>query len=134
MKSVVTEPDVEEMATKKMSDSRSQLELDHLRATLEEIRAQIAGLSERVTGIEKQAAPAQPAASPVKAGTVSGSKTNSSVAVEAGITEEDVLAISAALAAWLGVQPHIRQIRLIRTNNWAEQGRVTIQTSHELHY
>jgi methylmalonyl-CoA carboxyltransferase large subunit len=44
-----------------------------------------------------------------------------------------VLAISAAIAAWLGVQAHIRQIRLIRSPAWAQQGRVTIQASHRLH-
>jgi hypothetical protein len=58
---------------------------------------------------------------------------NSSVAAAAGISEEELLAISAALAAWLGVQAHIRQIRLIRTGAWAQQGRVTIQASHRLH-
>jgi methylmalonyl-CoA carboxyltransferase large subunit len=58
----------------------------------------------------------------------------SSMAVEAGISEEEVLAISAALAAWLGVHAHIRQIRLIRTGAWAQQGRVTIQASHRLNY
>jgi methylmalonyl-CoA carboxyltransferase large subunit len=56
------------------------------------------------------------------------------VAVEAGISEEVVLAISAALAAWLGVHAHIRQIRLIRTGAWAQQGRVTIQASHRLYH
>jgi methylmalonyl-CoA carboxyltransferase large subunit len=58
----------------------------------------------------------------------------SSLATAAGITEQEVLAISAAVAAWLGVHAHIRQIRLIRTGAWAQQGRVTIQASHRLHY
>jgi methylmalonyl-CoA carboxyltransferase large subunit len=60
--------------------------------------------------------------------------TASSVAAAAGISEEEFLAISAALAAWLGVQAHIRQIRLIHTGAWAQQGRATIQASHRLHY
>ena len=58
----------------------------------------------------------------------------SSLAAAAGISEEELLAISATLAAWLGVQAHIRQIRLIRTGAWAQQGRVTIQASHRLYY
>jgi methylmalonyl-CoA carboxyltransferase large subunit len=49
-----------------------------------------------------------------------------------GITEEEVLAISAAVAAFLGVRAHIRQIRLVSTNAWAQQGRVYIQASHRL--
>jgi methylmalonyl-CoA carboxyltransferase large subunit len=116
-----------------MIDSSPQLELDQLRATLEDIRAQFRSLSERVTGIEKLASPAQSAAPVAKAETPGAPAAESSVAVAAGVTEEEVLAISAALAAWLGVQPHIRQIRLIHTSSWAQQGRVTIQTSHGLH-
>ena len=48
------------------------------------------------------------------------------------ITEEEVLAISAAIGAYLGVRAHIRQIRLVSTNAWAQQGRVSIQASHRL--
>jgi methylmalonyl-CoA carboxyltransferase large subunit len=53
--------------------------------------------------------------------------------VEPGITEEEVLAISAALGAYLGVRPHIKQIRLVRSAAWAQEGRVSIQASHRLH-
>ncbi|MEI9971586.1 MAG: hypothetical protein WDO73_05725 [Ignavibacteriota bacterium] len=49
-----------------------------------------------------------------------------------GITEEDVLAVSAAVAAYLGVRAHIRQIRLVSSGAWAQQGRVSIQASHML--
>ena len=38
--------------------------------------------------------------------------------------------ISAAIAAYLGVMPHIRQISLVGGAFWAQQGRVTIQASH----
>jgi methylmalonyl-CoA carboxyltransferase large subunit len=128
----VTGTDVQE-ATPKMSDSVPQLELDQLRSTVAELRVQLAGLSERVAGMEQLAQPAAKAA-PQAASVAEAPATNASVAAEAGITEEEVLAISAALAAWLGVHPHIRQIRLIRSGSWAQQGRVTIQTSHGLHY
>jgi methylmalonyl-CoA carboxyltransferase large subunit len=50
----------------------------------------------------------------------------------AGITEEELLAISAAIGAYLGVRAHIRQIRLLSSNAWAQQGRVSIQASHSL--
>ena len=49
-----------------------------------------------------------------------------------GITEEEILAISAAVAAYLGVRAHIKQIRLLSGNAWAQQGRVSIQASHML--
>jgi methylmalonyl-CoA carboxyltransferase large subunit len=40
--------------------------------------------------------------------------------------------IGAAIAAYLGKKPHIRQIRLLGTTGWAQQGRLTIQASHAL--
>jgi methylmalonyl-CoA carboxyltransferase 12S subunit len=49
------------------------------------------------------------------------------------LTEEQMLAISAALAAYLGVRVRIREIRLISSSAWAKQGRVSIQASHILH-
>jgi methylmalonyl-CoA carboxyltransferase large subunit len=48
------------------------------------------------------------------------------------LSEEIVLVISAAIAAFLGKKPRIRQIRLLGTAAWAQQGRVTIQASHAL--
>ncbi len=47
-------------------------------------------------------------------------------------TEELLAIISAALAAHLGVKPHIRQVRLLGGATWAQVGRVTIQASHVL--
>jgi hypothetical protein len=52
---------------------------------------------------------------------------------QAGITEDEILAISGALAAYFGVRVHIRQIRLIGSRAWAQEGRVSIQASHRLH-
>jgi methylmalonyl-CoA carboxyltransferase large subunit len=52
--------------------------------------------------------------------------------LEGGISEDEVLAISAAVAAYLGVRAHIRQIRLVSGGAWAQQGRVSIQASHQL--
>jgi methylmalonyl-CoA carboxyltransferase large subunit len=49
-----------------------------------------------------------------------------------GLSEELVLVLSAAIAAFLGKKPHIRQIRLLGTAAWAQQGRVMIQASHAL--
>ena len=46
------------------------------------------------------------------------------------LSEELVLVISAAIAAFLGKRPHIRQIRLLGSAAWAQQGRLTIQASH----
>jgi methylmalonyl-CoA carboxyltransferase 12S subunit len=51
-------------------------------------------------------------------------------AIETGVSEELIGVISAAIAAYLGVLPHIRQISLVGGDSWAQQGRVTIQASH----
>jgi methylmalonyl-CoA carboxyltransferase large subunit len=50
-------------------------------------------------------------------------------ALEPGV----VLAIAAAVAAYLGERAHVRQIRLISSQAWGQQGRVTVQASHTLH-
>ena len=96
-----------------------------LAMTLEQLQAQMAEISRRMKLLESQAGtPVQKAADtpvhtePAPAQTV--------------ITEEEVLAISAAIGAYLGVRAHIRQIRLVSTNAWAQQGRVSIQASHRL--
>lgn len=51
--------------------------------------------------------------------------------VEAGITEEELLAISAAVAAYLGVRAHIRQVRLIQSAAWGQVGRLNVHASHQ---
>ena len=89
--------------------------------TLEELRQQVALLSARLATLEQPASAAPAAAAPAP------------VAAPQGITEEELLAISGALAAYLGVRVHIRQIRLISSNAWASEGRATIQASHRLH-
>ena len=50
----------------------------------------------------------------------------------AAVDEELILTIGAAVAAYLGVKPKIRQIRLVSNPQWVQQGRATIQASHEL--
>jgi len=112
---------------------------------LQDIQSQLAHLVQRVAGLEElaslsgsEAVPAasEPEVQPVAAEPVAASAAEAapSAVVESDISEEEVLAISAAIAAWLGVQAHIRQIRLIRTGAWAQQGRVTIQSSHTLNH
>ncbi len=121
-----------------MNGSGSQS--NDLRATLQDILAQLANLANRVAGLEELASMGGAESVPsarvpeVPATVPEPSPALSPVAAEAGISEEEFLAISAALAAWLGVHAHIRQIRLIRTGAWAQQGRVTIQASHRLNH
>ena len=76
-------------------------------STLESLRAEIAQLNDRVAALESH--------QPAKV-----------------VDEEMILTISAAVAAYLGVKPKIRQIRLMSNPQWSHQGRATIQASHDL--
>ncbi|HET6436613.1 MAG TPA: hypothetical protein VFG59_01025 [Anaeromyxobacter sp.] len=95
------------------------------------LRAEVAALSERMARLEAAGAPGPtlPAAAPPLA----PASVPEPAPPAPSITEEEILAVSAALAAYLGVRPRIRQIRLIGSPAWAQQGRVSIQASHHLH-
>ena len=102
--------------------SSAMIDLSQVVETLNSLREEVARLSARGAALEPQAAPVlaavpEPEPAPV---------------VEEGMSEELVLVISAAIAAFLGKKPAIRQIRLLGSAAWAQQGRVTIQASHTL--
>src|SRR5215831_436208 len=86
------------------------------------IRQELAQLGERVAALEA-AGEAKPAAAAPAAPPKAESEPE-------GLSEELLLVLSAAIAAFLGKKPHIRQIRLLSTAAWAQQGRATIQASH----
>lgn len=100
-----------------------------LAATLEQLQAQMAEISRRLKDLEKTGAPSAVAVTPVQSAFAAPLQAEP---VPAGIGEEELLAISAAIGAYLGVRAHIRQIRLVSTSAWAQQGRVSIQASHRL--
>jgi methylmalonyl-CoA carboxyltransferase large subunit len=95
---------------------------DEVLEALEALRRELTRLGARVALLENGAV-GKPVA-PIPAAAVA--------AADAGISEEILLVISAAIAAFLGKKPHIRQIRLVGANTWAQQGRATIQASHAL--
>ncbi len=87
---------------------------DNIAQALESLRQEVARLGERVAALEARATtPAQ------------------SIPTEE-LSEELLLVLSAAIAAYLGKKAPIRQIRLLRSDAWAQQGRATIQASHAL--
>ena len=130
-----------------MSESTSDL-----LTTLEALRIELRALTDRVAKIEASngaassttlASQANGAAAPVDAPAVkaqpanveqSGTKAQDAVTPEKPevIPEEIMLVISAAVAAFLGERPRIRQVRLVSSRTWATQGRVSIQASHLL--
>jgi methylmalonyl-CoA carboxyltransferase 12S subunit len=99
-----------------MKDKQQTAELVGL---IEALRADIARLEARITHLETgqpmwRTATAMPAA-PMTTD---------------GIDQDIVMSIAAAVATYLGVKPRIRQIRLLGSAAWAQQGRVTIQASY----
>jgi methylmalonyl-CoA carboxyltransferase large subunit len=82
-------------------------------ALVAEMRAEIAALTQRVQALELSAAQAATAQVPV--------------------SEEDMIAISAAVAAFLGVRARIRQVRLVHSSAWAQVGRMGTHASHHTH-
>ncbi len=82
-------------------------------ALLAEMREEINALKLRVSALEQNAV--QAAAAP------------------AAPSEEDMLAISAAVAAFLGVRARIRQVRLVHSSAWAQVGRMGTHASHHTH-
>ncbi|RUL87299.1 hypothetical protein [Tautonia sociabilis] len=85
-------------------------DLARLAEAVEALRREVARLSDRVAAIESASSGASP--DPV--------------------SQELVYVISAAVAAFLGKRAHVRQIRLLGSAAWAQQGRVTVQASHRL--
>ena len=102
----------------------AQVTVTELAALAERLQGQIAELTRRIEAIEPPPAAA--------AGPPPSMKAAFEPAAEPAIAEEELLVISAALASYLGVRPHIRQIRLLSTTAWAQLGRVSIQASHRL--
>jgi methylmalonyl-CoA carboxyltransferase large subunit len=106
-----------------------------LTETIEELRNEVHRLSERLAVLEiaretseKSQTPTavQPPAAPVAAKTPEP--------VPEPISEEIMLVISAAVAAFMGERAHVRQVRLVHSGLWAQQGRVSIQASHYLRH
>jgi methylmalonyl-CoA carboxyltransferase large subunit len=79
--------------------------------TVAELKALVAELAARVQTLEEQAAQRHPE-----------------------VSEEVLLAISAACAAYLGKRGTIKQVHLRRGGGWASAGRAAAQQSHaDLH-
>jgi methylmalonyl-CoA carboxyltransferase large subunit len=104
-----------------------------LLATVTALQAQVKELSERLAKLEANNGTA--VAAPVAKASAAPAKAFESAVkapAQEPISEEVLLLISAAVAAFLGERRRIRQIRLLNSSAWAVQGRVSIQASHQL--
>ncbi|WP_201750082.1 hypothetical protein [Tautonia marina] len=90
-------------------------DLARLVEAVEALRREVAHLTDRVSAMEAK-----------------GNAGATAPSVAAPINDELVFVIAAAVAAFLGKRAHVRQIRLLGSPAWAQQGRVTVQASHTL--
>lgn len=109
----------------------AKITMKSLAETLEQVQAQLAALSERMAQLEAGETKHPPSETEPAAPLIQEMPTP--VAAKPEIAEEELLAISAALGAYLGVRVHIRHIRLLSSRAWSQQGRVSIQASHNVH-
>ena len=106
----------------------AKLKMTDLAEILEQVQAQLAALSQRVAQLETAGLKL-----PAEDTTIPAAPEPPLEPAKSEITEEELIAISAALGAYLGVRVRIKQIRLLSSHAWAQQGRVSIQASHILH-
>lgn len=100
------------------------------------LRADLQALALRVAELEaQQPSAAQPSRwGPAVAAAPAGPEpAAAAAAAPAALTEDEMLSIAAAVAAYLGVRARIRQVRLVQSSAWAQVGRATIHASHRIH-
>jgi methylmalonyl-CoA carboxyltransferase large subunit len=102
--------------------AKERITLARVAEALEGLRQELTHLSDRVAALEKLA---QFAARPVSTPSADRATTAADE-----LSDELVMVIGAAVAAFLGKRAHVRQIRLLGSAAWLHQGRVTVQASH----
>lgn len=103
---------------------------NHLPGVMEALRAEVRSLGARVGELEARLAELAQAASAVMP---TLTRPTAAPVAHDEITEEELLALSAAIAAFLGARARIRHVRLVHSATWAQVGRVHIQASHRVH-
>jgi len=99
--------------------------LEELQSKLAALEAKNDKLEARIRELEHPAPAAVASPRPVAGAAPAAPK-------EEPVSEEIMLVIAAAVAAYLGERAHIRVVRLAPSHAWAQQGRVSIQASHHL--
>lgn len=107
----------------------SKVTLKGLSEELDALRAHLLALTEKIRELEGAAAAAPSHSVEVDAEEAPAPQ---SAAASEEFDEELLLALSAAVAAYLGKRVPIRTVRLLGSSQWAQQGRVSIQASHRI--
>ncbi len=105
-------------------NERRESTLDGLMEELRSLRAEVSQLAERLAAVEIERS---------TSGSASLRNAIPPAPTESAEPSEEILAVlSAAVAAYLGVKPRLRSIRVAGSGTWAQQGRATIQASHAI--
>lgn len=104
-----------------------------LAALITELRDELRSLAGRVAALEQAPGPAASAAAAAVPDAAPALPAAQAPVKRPEATEEDLLVIAAAVAAYLGVRARIRQVRLIQSTAWAQVGRATVHASHRVH-
>ena len=105
----------------------SKVTLKSLSEELEALRSHLAALSAKIAELDGAAA-----AAPSHSVEIDAEEPPPAPVEPEEISDEIMVALSAAVAAYLGKRAHIRTVRLLGSTAWAQQGRVNIQASHRL--
>lgn len=113
--------------------SNAVLEETAVDARIADLTAQLRAMEERLRSLEARFAP--PLAAPVAP--APAPKPAVPKQQEEPISEEILMVIAAAVAAFMGKKAKIRRVRRMTefgVNPWSQQGRVSIQASHNVHW
>jgi methylmalonyl-CoA carboxyltransferase large subunit len=113
----------------------STIALEKLAAAMDDLRSQVSALADRLARLEGRAVLPDgvgAAGEPEHIAAQAGAAEPPPEETKERIAPEILLAISAAVAAYLGERAHVRAVRLISTTRWSQEGRVSIQASHYL--
>lgn len=99
---------------------------------LESLRSELKTLHERMASLEEKSDTAAFEATAAAQAALAPTPVPLPKPLPVALNDDVVMILSAAIAAFLGKKPHIRQIRLLGSAAWAQQGRVTVQASHRL--
>jgi len=105
----------------------SKVTLKGLQEELDALRQHLLALTEKIAELDGAAA-----AAPSHSVEIDAEDKPAAPPEPEEVSEEILLALSAAVAAYLGKRARIRTVRLLGSSQWAQQGRVSIQASHRL--
>jgi methylmalonyl-CoA carboxyltransferase large subunit len=111
-----------------------ELQMDELRAFQADMAARLKTVESAVKELESKKKEPTPVLAPkAESATPAAAAAAKPAAVE-GISEEIMLVIAAAVAAFVGKSARVRSARYVHEgqSSWAQQGRVFVQASHNL--